>query len=199
MPLNFIALDFETANPKRGSVIQLGIARILDGVVTKTATTFVTPPPGLQRFDYHTTKVHGIKAQDVYGAPTWPEILERIIKFSGDLPLVGHNVSVERSVIVQASEAHGIVPPEFRYFCTLKVARQVYVNEPSHSLGKLSASLGMPSFEHHDAGADAVASANLLLKMANSYGMTSLEMMPKGWLEQPTRGQARADALAAAA
>ncbi|WP_255364106.1 hypothetical protein [Frigoribacterium sp. MCBA15_019] len=41
-----MSFDFETANANRGSVYQIGIARFLGGRVTKTATLFVTPPPG---------------------------------------------------------------------------------------------------------------------------------------------------------
>ena len=182
MTLNFIALDFETANQKRGSVIQIGIAKIRNGEVIKTATEFITPPPGLSRFDFQCVRVHGIKAADVVGAPTWPEILDRISRFARDMPLVGHNVSVERSCIVQASEAHGLIAPEFNYYCSLKLAKRVYPTEATHSLGKLSASLGLPSFAHHDAGADAVACARLVLDAAARTGARSLEDMPSGWM-----------------
>ena len=187
MSLDFIALDFETANQARGSVIQLGIARILDGKITKTASTFITPPPGLERFDWNCTRVHGIKPKDVVGAPDWPSILARITKFAGNLPLLGHNVSVERSCIVQASAAHGITPPAFDYFCTLKVARQHYNTEPSHSLGKLSASIGLPAFAHHEALADAVACANLVLRVAEERRVTTLGQLGVGWLDSRRR------------
>lgn len=33
---------------------------------------------------------------DFVGAPGWPEILERLTKFTNDLPLVAHNAAVER-------------------------------------------------------------------------------------------------------
>ena len=187
MSLDFIALDFETANQKRGSVIQIGITKVLNGAVVKTATSFITPPPGLGRFDINCTRVHGLSPRDVAGAPEWPEILDRIVKFAGDLPLVGHNASVERSCIVQASDAHGIIPPPFEYFCSLKLARKTYPTEPSHSLGKLSASLGLPQFAHHDAGEDAVASAALVLHIAKRLHADSLNRMPAGWLERTLR------------
>lgn len=190
MSLDFIALDFETANQKRGSVIQLGIAKVINGEVRKTSTVFITPPPGLERFDWQCVRVHGIKVQDVIGAPTWPEILERIIKFAGPLPLVGHNVSVERSCIVQASEAHGIVSPDFPYWCSLRMAKRVFPGEPSHSLGKLTASLGLPAFAHHDAGEDAIASAALTLLMAERLGVSSIEEMSHGWAPATAARQA---------
>lgn len=187
MSLDFVAIDFETANKKRGSVIQLGIARILDGAVTKTATAFITPPPGLDYFDPSNTAIHGIQPADLVGARAWPDVLESIVRFTGDLPLVGHNVSFERSCIVQASEAHGFTAPDFDYYCTLKLSRKVVPQEPSHSLGKLSASLGLDSFAHHDAEADAIACANLLFELAARKDRYELDFLPAGWLSRRKR------------
>jgi DNA polymerase-3 subunit epsilon len=180
--LDFVAIDFETANQKRGSVIQIGIAKVIDGQVTKKSSHFITPPPGLERFDRHSVAVHGLTARDVVGAATWPEILDRLIRFTGDLPLVAHSASVERSCIVQASEAHGIVAPKFRYYCSLAQAKKVYPKEASHSLGKLTKSVGLPDFDHHDAGADAEASGVLVLEMARLREATTLDQMPAGWI-----------------
>ena len=187
MSLNFVAIDFETANKKRGSVIQLGIARILNGAVTKTATAFITPPPGLDYFDPSNTAIHGIRPADLIGARAWPDVLESIVRFTGDLPLVGHNVSFERSCIVQASEAHGFTAPEFDYYCTLKLSRKVLPKEPSHRLEKLSASLGLPDFSHHDAGADAIACANLLFELAARKDRYELDFLPAGWSSRRSR------------
>lgn len=187
MSLNFVAIDFETANGKRGSVIQLGIARILNGAVTKTATAFITPPPGLDYFDPRNTAIHGIQPADLEGARAWPDVLESIVRFTGDLPLVGHNVQFERSCIIQASEAHGFVAPDFDYYCTWKLSKKVLPNEPTHSLGKLSASLDLPSFSHHDAGADAIACANLLFDLAARKDLYELDFLPAGWLSRRKR------------
>jgi DNA polymerase-3 subunit epsilon len=197
MSFDFVALDFETANANRGSVCQIGIARFLGGQVTKTATLFVTPPPGYETFSPMNIGIHGIHASDVVGAPGWPEMLERLTNFTKDLPLVAHNASVERSVIDQASAAHRITPPPFRYFCTLKLARKVFPAEKTHSLGKLTASLGLPDFAHHDAGADAIASGRMLLHAATARGATSFQELSDGWMEKPKA--ARAPRLAQAA
>ncbi|PPF23104.1 DNA polymerase III, partial [Rathayibacter rathayi] len=45
-----MSLDFETANAKRGSVIQIGVVRVIDGRVLTPFASFVTPPPGLGQF-----------------------------------------------------------------------------------------------------------------------------------------------------
>lgn len=177
--LDFVAIDFETANPKRASVCQIGIAKIRDGIVTHQATEFVLPPPGHQHFGDRNIAIHGITRRMLDGAPEWPEILPRIIKFTGGLPLVGHNVSVERSIIVQASEACGIEVPEFEYLCSQKLAQHRLPDADSYRLNNLVEALGLADFTHHDAGEDAVACANLVIHIARTEGITDLaELWP---------------------
>lgn len=185
MPLSFVALDFEMANEKRGSVIQLGITKVRDGVVVKTASQFICPHPSLNYSTQWAFNVHKIKLSTVEDAEKWPTVLEKIRRFAGDMPLVAHNASVERSAIVQASEVHGLPVPDFRYFCTVKLAKRALPDEPDHKLGSLSARLGLPAFDHHDAGADALASANLLLHIAERRGATDLDQLREGWLVAP--------------
>lgn len=168
--MDFVALDFETANRNRASICQIGIARVLGGVITKHATLYVNPPPGHHGFEQRNINVHGIRAADIQGAPGWPEILERMVRFVGPLPIVAHSISVERGMIKAATEACGLSLPEFTYYCSLKLARRLAPEQPSHSLGKLSASLGLPGFNHHDAGEDAMASARLVVHLARQVG-----------------------------
>ncbi|PPF51622.1 hypothetical protein C5C45_00295 [Rathayibacter rathayi] len=182
MSLNFVSLDFETANAKRGSVIQIGVVRVIDGRVLTPFASFVTPPPGLGQFAPRNCAVHGILPEQLIGAPDWPSILERLVRFADGLPIVAHNAQMERSVVEQACEAHGLVPPAFDYFCSLKLARGAYREEKSHSLAILSARIGLPSFKHHNAAADAVAGANLVLNIARGWGVDEVRAMPVDWL-----------------
>lgn len=180
--LDFVAIDFETANPKRASVCQIGIAMIRGGEVTKKATSYVMPPPGHEHFADRNIAIHGITRRTLNNAtecPPWPDVLERIIKFSKGLPLVGHNVSVERSIIVQASEACGITAPDFEYLCSQKLAKHHLPEAPSYRLNNLVEALNLATFTHHDAGEDAVACANLVIHLARSSGTTNLaELWP---------------------
>ncbi|MEH0110753.1 3'-5' exonuclease [Tersicoccus sp. MR15.9] len=168
--LDFVAIDFETANPKRASVCQIGVAKVLDGVITKTFTSYVTPPPGHREFGHRNVAIHGITARDLVGAPHFGDILDRLVRFTGDLPLVGHNVSVERSVIVQGSEALGLAAPDFAYLCTHTLAKHRLPGLASYRLNTLVDHLGLPDFGHHDAGEDAVACANLAIHLAHAGG-----------------------------
>mgnify|MGYP003631146470 CR=1 FL=1 len=193
MTFNFIALDFETANEKRGSVIQVGLSKFRDSELVATHAVFVTPPPGMRYFLPRNTAVHGIRPEQIQGAPEWPNLLERIDRVRGNYPIVAHNASFERTVIERASEAYGITPPSWRYLCTLKLAKLSFPNESSHSLGILSGRLGLPTFAHHDAGADAEASARLLLEIARRRGADAIESFPAREWELPARKIKRTD------
>lgn len=182
--LDFVAIDFETANPKRASVCQIGIAMVRSGVVTKQATSYVLPPPGHEHFADRNIAIHGITRRTLNNAAPdkitdWPNTLERIIKFSKGLPLVGHNVSVERSIIVQASEACGIEYPNFEYLCSQKLAKHHLPDADSYRLNNLVEALDLATFTHHDAGEDAVACANLVIHLATASGIADLtELWP---------------------
>lgn len=175
MSLDFVAIDFETANAKRGSVIQIGLTRVRNGVIGKTACEPIMPPPGLGNFAHRNIAVHGLTSGYIRGAQPWPEILKRLVKFAGDLPLVAHNASVERSCIVQASEGFEVEYPDFTYLCTQAMAKKRVPDAPSFGLDPLAEHLSLPSFNHHDAGADALATAHLVLTVAEQHGATSVE------------------------
>jgi len=192
MTFNFIALDFETANEKRGSIIQVGLAKYRDNELVGTHSVFVTPPPGMRYFLPQLSDIHGIAPAQIVGAPEWPNILERIERVRGNYPIVAHNAAFERSVIDRASEAYGIAPPPFQYLCTMKLAKVSFPDEPNHKLGDLSRRLGLPEFEHHNAGADAEACARLLFEIARRRGADAIESFPLNeWLLLPPKSKRR--------
>lgn len=177
MDLNFTAIDFETANSKRASVCQIGLTRVVDGKIIETRTSMVTPPEGFGEFHERNIAVHGILPRHVQGAPSWSEAMDLIIDFSEGTPLIGHNVSFEKSVVKSACEASGLTAPQFTWGCSLKMARKHLPGHDSYSLGLLSDAVGLEKFAHHDAGEDARASAQLVLFTAHQTGITDLSRL----------------------
>jgi len=57
----FTALDFETANSDGASVCQIGLVRVMFGVVTDRISLLVKPPNN--EYNYWNTKVHGLTPQ----------------------------------------------------------------------------------------------------------------------------------------
>ncbi|SDH49425.1 exonuclease domain-containing protein [Microbacterium sp. 77mftsu3.1] len=177
---DFVCIDFETANSSRSSPIQVGLSRVVGGVARAPQVATIMPPMGKREFAPANTLVHGLTAQDIHGAPEWPEIHHRLRVYVGDLPLVAHNASFERSVIVQTSQEHAIAPEPFAYHCTLHMARTLFPKSAgilaNHKLDTVAAHLGVQQLNHHDAGDDALVGANIALAlMAMPGGLAAFE------------------------
>ncbi|QIG41270.1 3'-5' exonuclease [Microbacterium sp. 4R-513] len=176
MPLDFTAIDFETANSSTASACSVGMARVRDGEVVATAGWLIQPPPGHDRFFELNTRIHGIRQEDVIGAKGWTEQLVDLAAFVGDDVLVAHNAGFDMTVIRLACEATGEVCPPYRYMCSLQVARKLYELD-SYRLPSVAAVAGFMDFAHHDASADALACAHIMIDAAHrtgAYSMTSL-------------------------
>lgn len=175
--LDFVAIDFELANPKHSSICQIGLVKVRDGVLGKTHTHFVMPPPGQQNFGTRQISIHGITRRMVDGADGWDLMLPRLAGFTGDLPLVAHNVVAERSMIRQTTEAIGAVLPDFTYYCTQRAAQLHLPGQESYRLNRLVDDLGLPPLQHHDAGEDAAAAANLAVRLAELTGISDPHLL----------------------
>lgn len=169
MPLDFTAIDFETANSSSASACAVGLARVRGGRVVATAGWFIRPPAGHDRFFDINMKIHGIRPEDVAGAADWTTQLASLVEFAGDDILVAHNAGFDMAVIRRACEATGDDHPAYRYLCSLQVARKTY-DLDSYRLPVAAAAAGFLDFAHHDAAADALASAHIVIDAAARAG-----------------------------
>jgi DNA polymerase-3 subunit epsilon len=67
-------------------------------------------------------------------------------------------------VLKQTLEHFHLPCPDFRYLCTLRLARRVWPELPNHKLNTLAAHIGH-EFQHHHAQSDAEAAGRVLLAM----------------------------------
>ena len=77
--MNFVTIDFETANQMPQSACSVGLARFDEsGQVLDTFYSLMKPPLGYDRFFGRNIEIHGIRPADVKDAPDfgylWPEI-----------------------------------------------------------------------------------------------------------------------------
>ena len=126
VPLDFTAIDFETANSSSASACAVGLARVRGGKVVATAGWLIQPPPGHDRFFELNTGIHGLRAEDVVDAKTWSGQLGDLAAFAGADVLVAHNAGFDMAVLKRACAATGDTCPPYRYACSLQVARRVY-------------------------------------------------------------------------
>ncbi len=168
-PMNFVAIDFETANPKHNSACAIGITAVRNGIIEDTIHRLIRPPE--LEFSPWNTRVHGIEERDVINCPTLAELWPEISAIIENNLLIAHNASFDMSVLRHSLHAVGISVPRFSYLCSLKISRQLWPELASHSLGFLSVSLSIP-LDHHNAGSDSLAAAQLVLIGGKEKGIT---------------------------
>lgn len=158
--MNFVAIDFETANPKHNSACAIGITPVKNGIVGDTFYSLIRPPE--LKFSRWNTRVHGISEGDVVDSPSLRDLWIKISPLIKNQLIVAHNASFDMSVLRHSLHAVGVTVPRFRYLCSLKLSRQLWPELASHSLGFLSTTHAIP-LDHHNAGSDAHAAAQLVL------------------------------------
>jgi DNA polymerase-3 subunit epsilon len=176
VPLDFTAIDFETANSSSASACAVGLVRVRDGEVVDKTGWLIRPPAGHDVFFELNTRIHGIRAEDVIHAPTWTQQLGALTAFAGDDVLVAHNAGFDMAVIKRACDATGDDCPPYRYACSLQVARKVYQLD-SYRLPFVAAEAGFPDFPHHNATADALACAHVMIDAARRLGADDVDAL----------------------
>lgn len=165
MPLDFTAIDFETANSSPASACSVGLVRVRDGVVVAQGGWLIRPPAGHDDFQEWNVRIHGIRPDQVADAPGWNEQFDRLCAFAGADVLVAHNAGFDLNVIRRSCEVSGDDCPPYRSLCSLSVARKVY-DLDSYKLPVAAAAAGFDAFAHHDALADARACAQIVIDAA---------------------------------
>jgi DNA polymerase III subunit epsilon len=176
----FAAIDFESAGLRPGGTevpVQIGIAPMRGGEieVPEFFDSFLATD---QEITWRAQKVHGIRREDLSGAPALVEVWPRIKSLLAGRWIVAHGAATEKRFL-RAFPFHGFGP----WVDTLKLARAVWPNRGSFALGDLIAGLDLeeemrevhPGFRWHDALSDAVASLVLLRRIVNESGLAGEE------------------------
>ncbi|MGO1570736.1 MAG: 3'-5' exonuclease [Canibacter sp.] len=178
MPIDFTAIDFETANGHASSACSVGLVKVRDGRIVERASWLIQPPHEHAEFLPFNTRIHGIRAEDVVGAPAWAEQLSRLVDFiDGDIT-VAHNAQFDMGVIAGACHVSVSPTPKLQYLCSVKVARKTY-DLDSYRLPKAAAAAGFTDFQHHEALADSEACAAIIIDAAARHKATSVTELAK--------------------
>lgn len=168
MPLDFTAIDFETANSSSASACSVGLVKVRGGRVVDRAYWLIKPPVGHDEFVEWNVRIHGIRAADVVTALGWAEQLPDLVAFADGDAFVAHNAGFDMGVIRRACEATGLDVPVADYVCSLQVARKTY-HLDSYRLPSAAMAAGFEDFEHHNAAADAEACAAIAVHAAKRH------------------------------
>lgn len=169
MPLDFTAIDFETANGSPASACSVGLVKVRDGQVVDRMGWFIQPPFGHDHFVDWNIRIHGITPEMVLDAPSWVDQMADLQAYIDGDALVAHNAGFDMGVMKSACLATGLAVPTYSYMCSLQIARKTY-HLDSYRLPVVAMAAGFEDFPHHDAVADAEACAVIMIHAADRYG-----------------------------
>lgn len=162
MKPSFVALDLETATSYRGSICQIGITEVVDGVPQKPKSWLVRPEGN--EYDEWNIWIHGITPKDTENSPSFDDVWKEVEPYIEGKTVVAHNTSFDMYALRNAFDDYGIEYPTFDYFCSLRIARYIVKGCYSYSLDVLAEQLGLEFGTHHRADSDSLGCALVLLK-----------------------------------
>ncbi|MEN2466088.1 3'-5' exonuclease [Ornithinibacillus sp. FSL M8-0202] len=173
--MNFVSIDFETANEKRHSPCAVGIVIADEKEILDEYYSLINPETYFNPFN---VRVHGIVEEDVLDARTFSEIWPTLETYlSGNL-VVAHNASFDMSVIRQSLDRGSMTYPELDYLCTANIAKHVWPELENHKLNTLAAHHGF-ALNHHNALEDARVAAKVMQKAMESVESDSIDAFLK--------------------
>lgn len=156
----YIAFDVETPNYANDRISSIGIAVVENGIVVDEFFSLVNPQA---RFDEFNINLTGITPDMVEDKPTFPELWEEIMPVMSSGLLVAHYAPFDMGVLAKCLSAYQIEWRSFTYYaCTCAMGRACYPWLKNHKLDTLCSHLGL-ALDHHSAGSDSRACAELLL------------------------------------
>jgi DNA polymerase III subunit epsilon len=171
--MDFIALDFETATSEWNSPCEMGIAVVRGGVV-REVHNWLIKPRSWPYFSPWNIAVHGITPNEVAAAPTFAALWPSVLPLMQGAVIVAHNAGFDMGVLRGTLASYGLPHPEFRYFCSVSMAKRVWPALPKYDLKTLCSTQGIP-LRHHRAGHDSHATAELVLRAMEQHGAESMD------------------------
>lgn len=160
--LEYVTLDFETANADHNSACELGITVVVAGVIVESKGWLIQPTC-YPDFNIHHVRVHGITAKMVEDAPSFAEVWSEVEPFLKGRLIVAHNAPFDLSVLHKSLEASDLDIPKLEYFDSVELSKKAWPELPKYGLKTLCETFEIP-LKHHRAQNDAYATAQVVIK-----------------------------------
>ncbi len=171
--MTFRVIDTETCG-FNGGVVEIASVDVVDGVITQPMSDLVCPD---REISPQAMAVHRITEDMVADKP---RIAVAVRRYQNHPFYVAHNAAFDRAML---PEMNG------QWICTVKLAREVFPNQPSYSLQNLRSSLQLdtapPAHLHpHRALYDCYVTAALLQLILKETAWSAEEMV--ALVDRPT-------------
>lgn len=163
IPLNFIAIDFETANNNRCSPCSVGVAIVKDREIVGSFGKLIKPHKDYSHFDDFNISIHGITPTRVKDSPEFNNVMNEIYPLLDGNLIVAHNMPFDSSVLCQTIKLYGIKSPTSKTLCSVCISKLAYPQLVSHRLDVVSDYLKI-EVDHHNPESDAIACARIIIE-----------------------------------
>jgi DNA polymerase III subunit epsilon len=174
--MEFVAIDFETANPSYASICQIGFAHYLGSALIDEWKSYVDPE---DYFHPMNVRVHGIDFPMVQGAPRLPDLHSDIMRWLAARVVVSHT-AFDRVALQQALGKYGLPVPDCRWLDSSLVARRTWTEcaYAGYGLASVCRLIGH-DFAHHDALEDAKAAGQVVIAACADSGFSVTDWLAR--------------------
>ena len=174
---SYVALDLETTGigARHEKITEIGMVKVIDGEAVDTYHTMVNPH---REIPERIVELTGITDDMVKDAPG----IDEILNFTGELPLLGHQIIFDYGFLVQAAvnqkrkfEKYGVD--------TLKLCRYLMPGAEKKNLGAACAYFGVHQDTAHRALSDAYAAHDLYQELKRRFGKERPELFTAKMLQ----------------
>lgn len=175
--LEFVVVDIEATGAKMppNRIIELGAYRIRGRKIVDSFITLVNPEISIPRFVIALT---GITNEMVKQAPLFAEVAPQWLEFVQDAVLIAHNALFDTSFlnheIARVYPGNRMMNP---HLCTVLLSRRTVPGLVNYRLDTIADHFSIPIFERHRAGSDALATAEVFIRILDRLqeeGVTDL-------------------------
>jgi len=163
--LEFVVVDIEATGAKMppNRIMELGAYRIRGRKIVDSFLTLVNPEISIPRFVIALT---GITNEMVKQAPLFAEVAPQWLEFVQDAVLIAHNAPFDTSFlnheIARVYPGNRMINP---YLCTVLLSRRTVPGLTNYRLDTVADHFSIPIFARHRAGSDALATAEVFIKL----------------------------------
>jgi DNA polymerase III epsilon subunit family exonuclease len=175
--LDCVVVDIETTGlePVSSEIIEIAALKVEKGEIADVFSSLIRIEKPLSAEIVNLT---GITDEMLAEGSDKAEVLQKLLAFVRDLPLIAHNVDFDIPFLNHHLDITLGTKLANRQICTLKLARKIVPGLPSYRLGKLADHFAIPAPIVHRAHGDVEITYNLWLKLVGlleQKGITTLE------------------------
>lgn len=161
MSQRYIAFDVETPNNDNNCMSAIGVCVVVDNKIVAEYYSLVDPEA---RFDQFNISFTGITPEMVAKSPNFWQLWQDLEPIFSSGLLIAHNAPFDMSVLAKSLDRYEIDwQPMTEYACTCMMSKKAFPELVNHRLDTVSNYLEL-ELEHHNAGSDAKACANILIE-----------------------------------